>query len=66
MMTKVVSAHTLDPSGPFWTRFGVFCGKIKISQRLIKVPEKTSKMSLDLAGAAYGVPDKIFFGKAFN
>ena len=19
-----VSAHTLDPSGPFWTRFGVF------------------------------------------
>ena len=21
---KLVSAHTLGPSGPFWTRFGVF------------------------------------------
>ena len=31
-----------------------FYGKIKISQRLIKVPEKTSKLSPGLAGAAYG------------
>ncbi len=63
MATKVVSAHTLDPSGPFWTRFGVFYGKIKMSQQLIKVPEKTSKMSPGLAGAAYGVPNKNFLEK---
>ena len=57
MMTKVVSAHTLDPSGPFRTRFGVFYGRIKISQRSIKVVQKRSKMSPGLAGAPYGVPN---------
>ena len=63
MKVKLVSPHTMDRSGPFWTRFGVFYGKIKISQRLIKVPEKTSKLWLDLAGAAYAVPNKIFLEK---
>ena len=58
MMTKVVSAHTRDPSGPCRTMFGVFYGKIKISQRSMKIVQKRSKMSPGLAGAAYGVPKK--------
>ena len=39
-MTKAVSSHTLDPIGPLGLGLVFFYGKIKISQRFIKAPEK--------------------------
>ena len=36
MKVKLVSPHTMDPSGPFRTRFGVLDVRIKTYVRLIK------------------------------
>ena len=55
MKAKLVSPHTMDLPALFGLGLVFSYGKIKISQRLINVPEKTSKMSPGLAGAAYGV-----------
>ena len=57
MTTKVVSAHTLDPSALLGLGLVFFYGNIKISKRLIKVVQKRSKMWPGLAGVAYGKPN---------
>ena len=56
MNFKVVSADTMDPSGPFRTRFGIFDVKINTYARLITVGEKMHFLETRLAGVPHGVP----------